>query len=308
MTALVEIVADGGGSLGYGHVGRCLALADEFGDRCAFVLDDEDAERFVRGYGARAGGAPDAPVVLLDRRAPVSAEAVAALHAQGRRVALLDDLGAARATADLVVDPPTAATWPPAGGTRLSGFEHVLVRREIREAATAPRVPDGPVLLGMGGSDPALLTPPLAAALTDAKLPVRVALGPGYRGPRDVAGEQLPSPSAWPAALRGASVCVAGYGHSLVEAAHLGVPAIAVVFLEEHLPHARAFCEHGTAELLDMTGGPRPADLVDVVRALRDDPLRREAIAERGQSLVDGHGAARVAAALEALVTERTAA
>jgi spore coat polysaccharide biosynthesis predicted glycosyltransferase SpsG len=212
---------------------------------------------------------------------------------------LLDDLGSGRMAADAVIDPPTAAAWPPAAGLRLAGFEHVLLRREVREAADMARSEDG-VLLSVGGSDPAGLTPALSEALAGGGIDTAVALGPAYRGAMPV-GTPIGSDAFVPALVR-AAVLVTGYGHSLLEAAHLGVPAISVVHRAEHLPHARAFCANETAWMLDMTGGPRPAELARLAGVLLDDPARRARMAERGRELVDGAGAARAAAALRALV------
>jgi UDP-2,4-diacetamido-2,4,6-trideoxy-beta-L-altropyranose hydrolase len=287
--ALVEIVADGGHAVGFGHLGRCLAIAEVLGDRAAFSVSDPDALAFVRERGARTDGTPDAPVALIDRREPTSEATVRALREAGRRVALLDDRGGGRRLADVVIDPPTAAGWPPAAGRRLDGFEHALVRHEV---VAARRDASGTVLLGIGGSDPAGLTVPLAAALADFDLDV--VCGPGYRGERPAHGR----PAQWIEALARAALVVCGFGHSLLEAACLGVPAVAVVFLPEHVEHARAFARAGTAVTIEMTGGARPHELAALVAELMADPGRREAMGARGRALVDGRGAERVAVAL----------
>jgi spore coat polysaccharide biosynthesis predicted glycosyltransferase SpsG len=200
--------------------------------------------------------------------------------------------------ADMVIDPPTAASWPPADGERLAGFEHVLLRREVREAATATSRRKG-VLLSMGGSDPAGLTPALGAALVAAGIETTVALGPGYRGPTP-AGTVVGS-DAFVGALARAELLVTGYGHSLLEAAHLGIPALSVVYREEHLPHARAFCQNGTACMLEMTAGAREHELIELASGMLSDTERLAQMTARGHELVDAAGAARIAAALRAL-------
>jgi UDP-2,4-diacetamido-2,4,6-trideoxy-beta-L-altropyranose hydrolase len=298
--ALVEIVADGGHAVGFGHLGRCLAIAEILGGGAAFTLSDPDAVAFVRSRGGRIDGGGAAPVALIDRREPTSESAVRALQDAGRRVALLDDRGSGRGLADLVIDPPTAAGWPPAGGRRLDGFEHALVRAEVVAARDA-HVVGGPVLLGIGGSDPAGLTVPLAAALAEFDLEVNC--GPGYRGAQPAHGRLLGSPGEWIGALARASLLVCGFGHSLLEAACLGVPAIAVVFVRDHVEHARAFAQAGTTVTIDMTGGPRPRELAALAGDLLAAPDRLAAMGARGRALVDGLGAERVARALSALAT-----
>jgi spore coat polysaccharide biosynthesis predicted glycosyltransferase SpsG len=299
---LVEIIADGGGPLGYGHLGRCLAVADVLGTAAAFTVAQGEATAFVAARGARVHGGDEAGVVLLDRRAPVEVEEVEAHLAAGRRVVLLDDPGAARARADLVIDPPTAASWPPAAGMRLSGFEHALIRADVL-AARGPRPTGRPqrLLLGLGGSDPLGLTPSLASALAGLEVELEIALGPGYRAAPPAHGRVLDSPADWSSALAGADLVVCGFGHSLLEAAYLGVPAIAVVFLEEHVPDARAFCAKGTATASEMLDGPRGAELADLVRERLAEPEALRAAGHRAAEMVDGRGAERVAAALRRL-------
>ncbi|HYM45171.1 MAG TPA: hypothetical protein VES65_03300 [Solirubrobacteraceae bacterium] len=297
---LVEIVADGGPRLGFGHVGRCLALWEELDGRAAFRVQDETVAGFLRARGAQAAPAGYEPIVLLDRAQQTDEAQVRALQAAGRRVVLLDDLGSGRMAADAVIDPPTAAEWPPAVGLRLAGFEHVLLRREIREAV--PRESTRPyVLVALGGSDPAGLTPAVADALSSAGLACLVVLGPGYRGPRPSPGTAVIGPAEWPAALAGATMLVTGFGHTLLEAAHLGSPAVSVVSRAEQAEDAAAFAKQETMTVVSMTSGPRPRAVADAVAALMEDEAGRASMSRRGREFVDGRGAERVATALIAL-------
>ena len=298
--ALVEIVADGGPALGYGHVGRCLAVWEALDGDAVFAVQDPDVAAFVEARGAQAGAAPTAPVVLLDRALPTDAAYVRGLQAADRRVVLLDDLGDGRAVADLVVDPPTAARWPPTERPRLAGFEHVLLRDEVRiaERAATPRG----VLLALGGSDPTGLTPVLAAALAGAGVDdLIVNIGPGYAAPLPAGVTLLRDPAAFVATLATARLLVAAYGHSLLEAAHLGVPALIVVTREDHREHATAFAAHGTAALLDMSDRPRPDELATLVGDVLAQDEELATMASRGRALVDGRGAQRVARAIRAI-------
>jgi spore coat polysaccharide biosynthesis predicted glycosyltransferase SpsG len=293
----IEIVVDGGRRAGFGHLGRCVALWEELRSPTSFTTSDALAERFVQARGAPTGAHPAAPLVLLDRVAPTTAQTVERLHASGRKVVLLDDLGHGRETADLVVDPPTAARWPPTPAPRLAGFEHVLLRRDIRAAAGATSA--GYVLVAIGGSDPVQLTAPLTHALAAAGVDLVYVLGPGYHGEVPGAGRALAPNVAWPQALAEARLFVGGFGHSLLEAAYLGVPAVAAVFTPEHQPHAAAFAEVGTA---DIVLGADVDDVVGKVQDLLDDDERLSAMSERGRRLIDGKGAVRVAESIEGLL------
>jgi spore coat polysaccharide biosynthesis predicted glycosyltransferase SpsG len=285
---IVEIAADGGERVGFGHVGRCLAVAEYLEANAVFRVEDPAVAEFVSNRGGVCVTNSDAPVVLLDRAGPTDADGVRELQACGRRVALLDDRGNGRMVADLIIDPPTAASWPPAAPRRLAGFEHVLLRREVRESRQAAK-PRG-VLLALGGSDPTHLTPALAEALRSQDL--RVNLGPGYAGPRPEHGELLTGPHEFVGGLASATLLVAAYGHSLLEAAFLGVPALIVVTRPDHREHAEAFVSNGTAQIVATENVAE-----EVSRLLADQPLL-EAMSARGRALVDGRGSQRVAAAI----------
>jgi UDP-2,4-diacetamido-2,4,6-trideoxy-beta-L-altropyranose hydrolase len=301
----ILILSEGGPRIGMGHIGRCLALWEELADEAAFAVEGPGSAELLAARGVPpAPASTPSPVVLIDRRTPTAPEAVAKLHAEGRRVCLLDDPGAARASADLVIDPPTGCAWPTAGGRRLAGFEHALLRAEIRAAAAQPR-PGVEVLLNMGGADPEGLTPALARALRAAGVAVLTALGPAYRGPQPE-GELLADASQWPAALAGARLLVGRFGHTLLEAAHLGTPALAITTGARTGAQAHAFAAHGTIEAIEVGGPEDAAAVAERARTLHADGARLDAMAARGRALVDGRGAARVAAALRELAATAT--
>jgi UDP-2,4-diacetamido-2,4,6-trideoxy-beta-L-altropyranose hydrolase len=294
---LLVILVDAGRRLGFGHVGRCLAILEELDGRAALAVRDRATARLLKARGVPLV-TPDtpAPLLLVDRRKPTGAHEVARIRARGRHVCLLDDPGTGRALADLVVDPPTACAWPPAGGRRLAGFEHALLRREVR-AAAGRGLGGVEVLLSMGGSDPEGLTPVLARALRAAGVSVLSVLGPAYRGARPD-GEVLADPLDWPHALAGARLLVGRFGHTLLEAAHLGTPALAIATDVPAVANARAFTANGTAETVAVGGPDGIQAVVARTLALLEDPGRLVAMSVRGRALVDGQGAARVAAAL----------
>ncbi|OAI38759.1 hypothetical protein AYO39_00850 [Actinobacteria bacterium SCGC AG-212-D09] len=281
-------------------MGRCLALAGALPDEAVFRLSDPVAAAFVVERGGRlAEGDDTAKVLLLDHVASTSLEQVRRLRASGSKVALLDDRGEGRLEADLVIDPPTGASWPPAAGLRLAGFEHALIRAEVRPIRRA--VDPAGVLVAMGGSDPEGMTRPLASALTAAAMPVTAVLGPGYSHGPPCAPVTAVRPEGFTRALARCAILVASFGQTLLEAAYLGIPAVALVLDEAQVVNAKAFCENGSALFVDGSKSLPANELVALIERLRTDGCLRKALAARGRDLVDGRGADRVASAIRAL-------
>ncbi len=292
----ILISVDGGPQFGYGHVGRCLALWDELGAACVFATSDPSVAEYLRerGVALATGGDAPASVVVLDCAGSVDPDVVLDRKREGSRVVLVDDAGPARAVADVVVDPPTGRSWPPTAGRRLGGFEHALLRQDVRAASASP-MPGLDVLISMGGSDPTGLTLGVFDALNRFGIRADAVLGPAYAGPIPA---RVIAPADWPRALAGASLLVTRFGHTLLEAAHLGVPALAVVVDGRDRADAESFAAHGTARSLESGD---LAGLVEATVELLADEARRAHMARSGRRLVDGLGARRVASALAEL-------
>lgn len=288
----VAFDVDGGRLHGFGHVGRCVAVAERLGADAVFAVEDADVEAYLRAYGIRTGSGEDADVVVLDHVASVSADAVHMLQADGRHVVLVDDPGEARAVADLVIDPPTGAVWPSAAGQRLAGFENALIRNEI--VAQRGRRHGDDVVVTYGGSDPWGMTATTAAAFSRAGIDTVSVLGPGYVGEEPTGRVVRPAPGEWGAVLAGAGIVVSAFGHTLLEAACVGIPAIAVLFREEQRENAYAFRSHGFAELVDLLTGGGADAIAGVAGAILADGAHWRSLAAEGARLVDGKGADRV--------------
>lgn len=296
----IALQADAGEAVGFGHVGRCLAISDELGPAAVFITDDETIASEVKARGAGAtGDAGYASIVVLDRSLPTSSAQVERLQAAGKRVCLVDDPGSGRRVADLVIDPPTGHAWAPSGGLRLGGFDHVLLRRDILEAA-AETPGSIQILLALGGSDPGGLTVPIARSLTDAGLSVVSVIGPGYQGDKP-RGTVLDNSDEWPSALATADLLITGFGHTLLEAAYLGTPVLSLPSKPQSVTDAVAFSAHGTAVVNPLIDGGI-LGVSDRAAALLDGEAELSIMSSAGRKLVDGLGAARVAQALKDLL------
>ena len=198
--------------MGYGHVVRCLALADELRDAhgcdVAFAMIGGtpgarmaeakgyrvvalDREALVRDYArwlkAAANGV-GAGALVLDVRDDLPIAALRALKEKGILVATIDDPSERRLVADLAFYPPVPQVrrmdWRGFSGEFCAGWEWVVLRMEFSRRAVREEHEVPVVLVTMGGSDPCGMTLKAVEALDllDPDLDLRplVLLGPGF--------------------------------------------------------------------------------------------------------------------------------
>ncbi len=226
------------------------------------------------------------------------------------RLAAIDDLNRAH-DADLVIDQnlserPARYDEIPAAARKLLGPAFALLGEEYRSAARIT-VRDGVerIFVFFGGADPKGAVIAAAEALS----------GPAFSGIHlDVAvggaSPHLAALQTWAArrghaavhaglpglsALMAASdLAVGGGGIAMLERCCLGLPQVVLTIADNQVPGTRALAAQDAIVHLGPfeTGKDR---LAETVGALAADPERRRALSDRGQQLVDGWGAARVA-------------
>jgi UDP-2,4-diacetamido-2,4,6-trideoxy-beta-L-altropyranose hydrolase len=330
----VVVRADGGATMGVGHVMRCLALAERLTDAGAtvtFITRTEESALLAHI------GAQGCEVVALPRRVErladldtlierataigataavvdlsgFGAEAQAAVRSAGLRLTVIDDLAGARFVSDVVLNQnidARAAAYATEPYTRLLlGPRYALLRRAFvgRTASTEGRRPRVLVTMGGGDADNVTLRALQEADALDADFALDVVLGPAFghgdtiataarnarhqvaihRDPADLAG-----------LMTRATLALSAAGSTSWELAHLGVPALLVVLADNQAGSAAGLAAAGFAVSLGEAGRLSGGALREAMAALLADPARRSRMSEVGRALVDGAGAARVAA------------
>ncbi len=317
----VLFCAPAGPRRGFGHLMRCLALARAMGVRPLIALRGTrrtaDAA-LALGAELLAPPSPSAisaiqpDVVIVDD--PVASQGrrwVEAARRAGARVTTVHDLGLGWSQSDLAIDgsiaravrAPRARTL---SGTRFAVLDpalagHAASRQELGRTRQPHR---RTVLIALGGGPRRHMALAIAQSIAALVPDVQIRIAGGFVVPPDVpTGDTR---IRWIAPRHGlarelarADIAVVGGGVSLYEACAIGVPSVGVPVVRSQVPTVMAFARHGAAIAVPLHAGPRLA-AARVVGLLRDD-ARQRALSRRSRRLVDGRGAARVAAAVTAL-------
>jgi UDP-2,4-diacetamido-2,4,6-trideoxy-beta-L-altropyranose hydrolase len=242
-----------------------------------------------------------------------------ALRLGSCRLLVVDDAGhAAIPEADVVLNQNAYAEsgmyLDLAAATRLLlGTRYALLRRQFTAARPSHRAasPEASrILVTLGGGDALETTRCLLDALTrtlPASAEVVVVTGPASgagdslrevigRAPFSVRVEHDVANMA--AVMSWADMSVSGGGATCLELAFMGIPNCIVTMADNQREVARAFDSVGAA--VDLGEWDAREDHAQRVAALAADRERRAEMSSRGRTLVDGRGAGRVAAIMQA--------
>jgi spore coat polysaccharide biosynthesis predicted glycosyltransferase SpsG len=222
------------------------------------------------------------------------------------------------------------AYYPPVAGARALDWSgsHTLPRLGWEWAllglnANAPKIKDmrgsrPTVLVAMGGSDPHGLTLRMAKALAglDSVYRVRFVIGTGMKDAATVARglvalkknyETVEGADDLSIEYASADVALCAFGVTAYELAACGIPALYLGLTPDHVASAAAFAEAGMGISLGLADKALDADILRSVNWLLGKPAVRRDMRGCGLALLDGQGAARIAADLSiALNAART--
>jgi UDP-2,4-diacetamido-2,4,6-trideoxy-beta-L-altropyranose hydrolase len=241
------------------------------------------------------------------------------LRRTGARIMVIDDLADRPHWCDLLLDQNLyqdgAVRYDarvPTHCKRLLGPRYALLRPQFLLARQRQRARDGKVgrvLLAFGGSDPGNET---AKALQAISLLERrdllVDVVVGRANPHRLELEQLCS--AMPGVafhcqvddmaqlMLEADLCIGAGGSTTWERCCLGVASLIVAVADNQVEAARTLADQGYLQYLGLAERVGAQDIAHATAQLVADPGRLQAMAQRGMQLVDGNGAARVAAEL----------
>jgi len=320
----LAIRADGGPNIGFGHLSRSGALAEEFlarghtvtvatttpqpalevfpdGIRTVELQSRSDPEPFVDWLETAT-----ADVVLTDAY-PVDTEYQRAIRERVPLAVLQDDARHAICS-DLFVNgnlyaPDLDYEFAGQKPEMCLGTEYVLLRSEIRDLSdNDPPWQEKPerAIVTMGGSDIGGTTPRVVRAFHGTELQVDVIVGPGFENRNAIEQavvetngkfDVIEDPDDLPERMFRADIAVSATGSTIYELLALGTPTIGLPQADNQEPIANAFRERNAIVTLDGEGRDC---LQSEIMALANDPEQRRTLRETGTSLIDGQGVERV--------------
>ena len=342
-TPLLLLRADAGPGIGSGHAARLLALAEAWidaGGRARMLTVAPSPALKVRAglqgieLVALSAAHPDpkdlaATADAVQDSAPGTWLAVdgygfdpaylSALRAAGARVLRVDDGPRGEIPCDVFLDSnPGAERSSPAlphEALPLLGPHWTPMRSsfalagELRAGRTLARN----LLISFGGWDPENATGLALRALRRVKTPFEAVVVVGPDNPRGDAlaklAEGLPvrleRMADMPMLMSKADLALIGGGVTMLEACAAGLPALVATVAENQEAGAADLAERGLVRSLGRATAVGEDALARALDELLLDAAERDRLSRAGRAVVDGHGAARVAAALLALSEPR---
>jgi spore coat polysaccharide biosynthesis protein SpsF len=331
------ICCQGGRNSGLGHVRRSLSLARALRDSQGFgVAIGVDGDEAVTGLIRAASFEPvrlehpadlqglaetrNFSLAIVDVKDWLSRADVASLAKQVSALAVIDDISDRRLAASHAYYPPVpqagALSWEGSSCQPRIGWEWCVLGFDPAQLMPAKLTQESAprIVVSMGGADPLNLTVIALKALGSLEQLVRAdfVIGPAFADPEGVVARienasphfrALRNVSDLSSVFAGADLAVVAFGVTAYELAALGVPAIYLPISADHAVSAQIFTAAGLGVALPM--GVSARDIAVCVTQLMGDEKRRNAVRRAGPALVDGRGAANIAADLAAVSEQR---
>ncbi|WP_338729871.1 UDP-2,4-diacetamido-2,4,6-trideoxy-beta-L-altropyranose hydrolase [Haladaptatus sp. DJG-WS-42] len=324
----LAIRADGGPTIGYGHLVRSGALAEEFlerGHNVTFATTTPEHVTDVCPTDVETVTLPkrddptpfvawletETPDVVFTDAYPVDTDYQREIREQVPLAVLQDDARHA-VCADLFVNGNLNASsleydYVDSKPKTCLGTRYVLLRREIRDLASQnPPWRENPeqALITMGGSDTANLTPTVVRSFDGLDLRVDAIVGPGFTENQEQeirdAGANVSAdvrvardPENLPERMFQADFAVSTASSTTYELLALGTPFVTFAVVDNQEQIAASLQEYDIATVLGWRADDEK--IKNAIKTYSSNTTLRREHRERGRNLVDGNGTERIA-------------
>ena len=324
MSEIIAIRVDGNNEIGFGHLMRMKALAREFSKLGAEVIFLSRNPENIEGYRVmqlerRTGDEEDLRVeeMLMEMQAGMfiidsyeyNQERLERVGQWALFTVYVDDLNLHPFNTDFVVNGNLYAPGLPYRGRArfLLGSKYLLMREEF--AGVPLRLPHQHILITFGAADMENVTPGILRALKIYEhfedLHWHVVIGPVFRNVAEIEAVARDCPNVIlhynpdvKMLMDFCDISITAAGSTTYELAACGVPALLVVAADNQLRLAREAERQGMAFNLGWFHELNPDRLYSALDRLINNQILRKKMAIRGQELIDGRGAQRVAGIL----------
>lgn len=333
------ICCQGGSTAGLGHVRRSLSLARALRDSQGFgVVVGVHGEGYIAELFRAAGfepvlmvsppdlqalaGTKKFSVAVVDVKDWLTRADVAGLARQVPVVAVIDDISERRLAATHAFYPPVPQTgelsWAGSNCQPNIGWEWCVLGFDSSRIGSTGRATHDRmrITVSMGGADPLHLSAVVLEALTQMQpdFDAEFIVGPVFPDPEGLAAAIRQAGTNFTVragvtelavAFAQADLAVIAFGVTAYEIAALGVPALYLPISADHARSASIFVSAGLGLALpqNVTAG----EIASAVAGLLENETLRRKMQRTGPGLVDGQGAARIAAALAQAVEQQAA-
>lgn len=326
----VALLTEGGRSIGYGHVTRCLSIAQAFVEKGLesniFIHPSDNNERFTDPHISRTFNwleethiltdiIEDASIIIIDSylAKPDDYEKIAT---KARTLASIDDFNRINYPQGVVINGAIGASSLPYPDNPLVTYlleqEYQPVRKafwNLPDRDVKPEIEQ--ILITMGGVDIRNLSPGIVMLLQNEfpDLKKSVVLGRGYQAPSgkdirldrnteiysDLDMDQMAQ------LMIQSDICISAAGQTMYELACAGLPTIAIQVAENQALNIKGFEKAGFAVNL---GNWDAVTREKIVGSIENSQTRgiREQMKNAGKKLIDGNGSRRIAEYLLNLV------
>ena len=326
----VLIVTEGGMDFGYGHLTRCLSLAEACkgaGMEVSFAIrGDDSVEEVVSGYefeiynwlvetARLLQDLKQSDVMILDSyHAPE--ELVKEMGSCVRVPVFMDDTNRIHYPRGIVVNWSISASelnYPEDSEiVYLLGPRYISLRKAFRNAEKRDVKKEiGSVLITFGGDDSKHMTYPVLKFLTGkyGDWEKRVIIGRAFHGKdiKDICvlGDAktvfIDSPDAETMSdvMSRSDIAICSGGQTVVELACVGVPAVVISVADNQINNVKGWEKTGFIEYAGHYDAPGLiAELENKLRVMEDRDRRKQST-EAGREAVPGNGAERIVDAIE---------
>ncbi|SDK34449.1 Spore coat polysaccharide biosynthesis protein SpsG, predicted glycosyltransferase [Maridesulfovibrio ferrireducens] len=326
----ILLFCEGSLERGFGHVGRCLALATELRDehesKCIFVFRGNEAARnkicnagfeVIEVSDFNSYKFTDEAAVVLDLLISLEEAFFANASAKNILICTIDDPTPNRLKSELAFYPPVPQVqeldWDNFSGELFCGWQYIPLRKEFtaiagieshKEESSIPKL-----LITAGGSDPAELTAKILQSLSSVKEPwhAKVIIGPMFKNLDRIKkiavklGDRVELISNVQNIARlmvQSDATVASFGITAYELATCRTPQLLLNLTDNHVRSASALHDTGAAISLGRYDLVTDQELIESLQKFISDAKLRAEMVSNAEKLDIGHGASNIATAI----------